>query len=218
MRKGERKLSKCIVENCDRDAIARNMCRKHYSLAYYHGTARNVGGVNILTGRNAKCLVEDCVDVVNSQGFCNKHYKRVLAYGNPFENNTLQTQQGPCGAIGCGKPIEKGTFCTKHYLQWWRTGLPYRQIAETGTWQKTVNGYMRGTVDGVRMYEHTYLAEKALGKKLPSGAEVHHMNGDKADNHKYFNLVICPDRAYHMLLEKRARDLGLADYFKAVRG
>ena len=51
--------------------------------------------------------------------------------------------------------------------------------------------------------EHILIAEKALGKPLPKGAEVHHY-GKKIDNTK---LVICQDRAYHMLLHVRMRAL-----------
>lgn len=47
--------------------------------------------------------------------------------------------------------------------------------------------------------EHIYVAEKALGKPLPRGAQVHHVNEVKADNANA-NLVICQDNAYHMLL------------------
>ena len=56
---------------------------------------------------------------------------------------------------------------------------------------------------GGNVYEHILVAEKALGKPLPKGAEVHHY-GKKTDNTK---LVICQDRAYHMLLHQRMRAL-----------
>lgn len=55
-------------------------------------------------------------------------------------------------------------------------------------------------------YEHILIAERALGKPLPKGAEVHHVNEDKRNN-RPSNLVICQDRAYHALLHRRARVL-----------
>ena len=53
--------------------------------------------------------------------------------------------------------------------------------------------------------EHRLLAEQALGHSLPKGAEVHHVNGDKHKN--LANLVICQDRAFHLLLEAKMRRL-----------
>lgn len=49
---------------------------------------------------------------------------------------------------------------------------------------------------------HILLAEAALGKPLPSGAQVHHATGDPSDNR---HLVICPDQHYHQLLHRRMR-------------
>jgi hypothetical protein len=53
---------------------------------------------------------------------------------------------------------------------------------------------------------HILIAEKVLGKSLPSGVEVHHMDGNKANNRNN-NLVICPSGAYHKLLHRRQEAL-----------
>jgi len=55
-----------------------------------------------------------------------------------------------------------------------------------------------------RVYEHILAAEKAIGKSLPKGAVVHHVNENKSDNRNE-NLVICENTIYHHLLHARKR-------------
>jgi len=52
------------------------------------------------------------------------------------------------------------------------------------------------------VYEHVVIAERALGRYLPDGVEVHHFNEDKTDNAGP-NLIVCPDHKYHRLLHVR---------------
>lgn len=58
------------------------------------------------------------------------------------------------------------------------------------------NGYVR---------EHVLIAEKAMGKPLPPGAVLHHVNENAGDNKTPGNLVICDSNAYHKLLHQRTR-------------
>lgn len=113
-----------------------------------------------------------------------------------------------CNIEGCiAKIIAKG-LCYKHYMRKRRYGRTDLIRAENGTGRPvSTGGYINITVNGERIGEHVHLAEKALGRKLPPGAQVHHMNEKPWDNHTPFNLVICPDQSYHQLLHKRTRIL-----------
>src|SRR3990167_9989532 len=55
---------------------------------------------------------------------------------------------------------------------------------------------------------HILVAEKALGRPLPEGVEVHH-HDENRQNNSNSNLVICQDVAYHRLLHVIMRVLRL---------
>ena len=61
----------------------------------------------------------------------------------------------------------------------------------------------RATASGC-VQAHILIAERALGRHLPAGAQVHHVDGNKQNN-ATTNLVICQDAAYHKLLHARMR-------------
>lgn len=70
------------------------------------------------------------------------------------------------------------------------------------------NGYERNEQ---KKYVHRSVAEKALGKSLPEGSIVHHIDGNKSNNSPS-NLVICQGEAYHRLLHARQRVLDLGGH------
>lgn len=111
-----------------------------------------------------------------------------------------------CVADGCGRVADhpKSGLCHKHYARNRRHGhtRPTRNSPGLGT--VTRFGYR--TIGTDKIFEHLSVVTRALGKPLPSGAEVHHFNGNRADNRPQ-NLVICPSRAYHKLLHVRQSSL-----------
>ena len=56
------------------------------------------------------------------------------------------------------------------------------------------------------VYQQILVAEKAMGKLLPTKAKVHHINSNSLDD-RNGNLVVCNDRAHHNLLHARTRAL-----------
>ena len=50
--------------------------------------------------------------------------------------------------------------------------------------------------------EHVLKAESVLGKRLPAGAVVHHVD-ENPHNNELSNLVVCQDNGYHRTLHRR---------------
>lgn len=79
----------------------------------------------------------------------------------------------------------------------WRGGktssLGYVLITKPDYPRANRQGYVR---------EHVLITERVLGKPLPEGVVIHHVNENRADNRKE-NLVICESQAYHALLHQR---------------
>lgn len=126
-----------------------------------------------------------------------------------------------CSFPECERKQYVAPYCSMHY-QRHKSGRD--MAAETrrpnGSGSYDASGYLRFNGGGMRHKgEHVIVAEKALGKPLPAGAIVHHVNEDPADN-SHENLVICPDNAYHRLIHRRMRAMatcGHADWSPCIR-
>lgn len=80
----------------------------------------------------------------------------------------------------------------------------YDALSEYGPWtfgKSATRFYVRAGARGTKM--HRLVAELVIGKPLPNGAVVHHVNRDPLDN-RHRNLVICQSQAYHASLHRAA--------------
>ena len=99
--------------------------------------------------------------------------------------DTFRGQQKSCGCDKVYHPFPKGDLNPA-----WKGGVP----------TTTNSGYVRERSE----YQHIRTAEMALGRRLPAGAQVHHVDEDRSNN-AAANLVICQDQKYHKLLHTRMR-------------
>lgn len=112
-----------------------------------------------------------------------------------------------CGAefVASKKDVSKGwgRFCSRRCKGW---SGPRRRGAAAWNWRggRSVNRGYVSLSSGER--EHVAVAERALGRPLPAGAIVHHVDHDRSNNANT-NLVICHDQAYHQLLHALERVL-----------
>lgn len=122
-----------------------------------------------------------------------------------------------CSITNCAKSVKTKGLCNTHYSRLLR-GSDMTMPIRRKTGGCTFSGYRRFKKNGVITREHTLIAEKALGKLLPKGAIVHHVDGNGINNANN-NLVICPNQTYHLALHYRLRALrtcGNANWLRCI--
>lgn len=126
-------------------------------------------------GRQYKCKV--CARADQAE-----RYRQTVPNPRPY-----QSREGTCEhPDGCDRPIKSSRLCAMHHLRLWATGElgpvgPLKKPKGSGT--TDASGYRYITrPDGSRTAEHRYVLELKLGRRLERCENVHHLNGDRADN------------------------------------
>ena len=134
------------------------------------------------------CSVEGCTKPVHALGMCAMHYRRVRLYGDPGGAEPLldtEANSKICSVDGCDRPVLAKGLCNMHYQRNRKHGSPGEadpRRALNGAGYLTKDGYRILTVDGEHIREHRLMMELFLGRPLLPSEEVHHLNGQRADN------------------------------------
>ena len=186
-------LRPCQSEGCDREVVSKGLCSKHYQRARFGVTPRSdrktgPHPVPTFAPIDGKCGVEDCGRELKQRGLCTLHYGRLYHYGAIGDAKPTQkcATRVPCAVEGCGKPARGKGYCATHYRRVQATGHAggaELKVAARGSGSITDAGYRVISVDGRTVLEHRHIMAQKLGRPLRKGENVHHMDGDKLNNH-----------------------------------
>lgn len=110
-----------------------------------------------------------------------------------------------CKVLGCTRGARTRGLCNMHYQRQWKHGDALaRKCRANGEGSLNQVGHRIVTRKGRRAAEHILVCEKALGHRLPRGAQVFHVDAD-VENNARGNLVICGTHAFHAFLMIRGR-------------
>lgn len=122
-------------------------------------------------GKNdGPCSIEECSTRALSRGMCARHYARWKKYGD--------ATQYTCRTAGCTSESKSGGGS-------WAYGLcPKCHTPAEGDIRpaKDKDGYILEFYQGRWDYQHRVVMAKHLGRALVARENVHHRNGDRADN------------------------------------
>lgn len=106
-----------------------------------------------------------------------------------------------CTIEDCNRPHMAKGWCKLHWQRNQRTGTtdgPYRRKNGAG-WIDPA-GYKILSINSVKIREHRFIMQNILGRKLARHESVHHIDGNRLNNHPS-NLEVI-DAGLHSILHK----------------
>jgi len=178
---------KCKIEGCDKNMLAQGRCSKHYTSAVRSGEISRKPQKIVNSG---PCPVDGCGKPKYGSGFCQAHYERFRKYGDPLGVAPKKTGN-PCSTDGCNRLTVANGVCAACYARIQKRGTVEYSKKHLARFEKTIDskGYISIPSPGhpnsrksKRIFEHRYVMSDFLGRRLRKNENVHHKNGDRADN------------------------------------
>lgn len=132
------------------------------------------------------CTVEGCEKPHKASGLCGMHHERKRRNGTTEAKNTWRPGDTPCLHDGCDRLTRGGAlgYCRMRVKKHGRSDVVMHKAGPIGGCPGWLNkdGYRIIYRDGKQIGEHRWVMEQHLGRKLLLEENVHHKNGQRADN------------------------------------
>ena len=130
-----------------------------------------------MTSKNDICCEENCTNKVLCKKLCQKHYD------SKRNDGTISNKK--CSVADCGRGSHTKNMCGMHYFRFIKSGnVGPSKSRKKRNGEGTIleKGYKRIHVNGKPYFEHRYIMECFIGRPLKNDENVHHKNGQRADN------------------------------------
>lgn len=183
-------FTSCKIEKCSKKATHKGFCSMHYARLVRYGDPMVCPKRGENKGKGAPCRIECCDRPAVAFGICATHYSKFRKYGDPLAGRT--NSGGECSIDGCHNPVLGLKLCRKHYSRFKKHGDPLTVRAsdiKQKEWRLNHAGYYtRYDANNIHrsrdnnVLQHRQVMGEHIGRPLRSDENVHHKNGDRADN------------------------------------
>jgi len=156
----------CSVEGCSGYARTRGYCSAHY---YRWNKTGAAGEAELRRKPPRTCGVSACANAANGRDdLCQTHRQRLRQFGD------VEGRRCECGQVA----VRGSDLCRPHF----REAAVAKILAGDRVDNKTNNGYLVLKVLDETLLVHRVVMEHILGRPLEPFENVHHKNGQRADN------------------------------------
>jgi hypothetical protein len=180
--------NQCAVERCERTVYGNGWCGLHYQRVRKHGEPGEAAARRGSYG-GAPCQAADCDEPIYAKGWCSTHYDRVRRTGDVKEHVPITHKRRICSVEGCDRKHYGRGLCDRHWGVWKRSGEVRDPRPKGRKDRLDGRGYVLlyrpdhpNANDSGYVLGHRFAMAEQLGRQLEPDEQVHHRNGNRADN------------------------------------